>query len=77
MYSLIIWVPKYFSKKTITSSEESLILVGIFYFPLKYTFAGINKLFHLIHLDRRSNLKYKEYTRRRFKPAKPHKIRMK
>ena len=48
------------------------ILVGIFYFPLKYLLRVINKLFHL---KKGPTIDYGSYTRHRFKPTKPHKIK--
>jgi hypothetical protein len=50
------------------------ILGGIGYFALKYSFKGVNWLIRKVSSNGDNyGVKYKEYTRRRFKPEKPRK----
>ena len=53
------------------------VLVGICYYTLKYSLHGINKLIHIIFSKKSSNIDYKAYTRKRFKPIKPYKLKTK
>jgi hypothetical protein len=53
------------------------ILVGICYYPLKYSLHGINKLMYIVFSKRSSTIDYKSYTRKRFKPVRPIKLKTK
>jgi len=53
------------------------ILVGVGYGILKYSFMGIGKVVYNIPAKRSSlssRINYKRFTRKRFKPTKPHKL---
>ena len=74
---IIVWLMLSFYEVVLPLDILFFGLVGICYYPLKYFFSSINRLIHSIQFNRHSTINYKKYTQRRFKPAKPHKIKMK
>lgn len=71
---ITVWVFLSFYNLVLPLDVLFFILAGICYYPLKYTFLGLSILIHSIMFRGASGMKYNEYTRKRFKPAKPHKI---
>ncbi|TFG08625.1 MAG: hypothetical protein EU539_01805 [Promethearchaeota archaeon] len=72
--AFLVWMILFLLKIVLFIDLIYYVLVGISYYPVKYFFIALRRMFYLVMKRKNKNLNYHQFIRKKFRPTKPNKL---